>query len=91
MSEFREPDFSRGELELRFENSVVCIYGTSRGLKELADLCRELVENPEQGHIHLEHSARLTRESVRGAIAIFEKNAKKLCTRRFFKKPVRSK
>ncbi|MHC4574966.1 MAG: Imm32 family immunity protein [Planctomycetota bacterium] len=74
MSEkFRKPDFSKYNLELRFENNVGCIYGTAEGLKKIADLCHELIENPNQGHIHLEDYAILTKESERGAIAIFDK------------------
>jgi hypothetical protein len=59
--EFRKPDFSRKILELRFENDVVCIYGTAEGLKQLADLCLELIKNPNEGHMHLEDYDILTK------------------------------
>ena len=70
---FRKPDFGNRNLELRFENEVVCIYGTVAGLKRLGELCNRLIENPAQGHIHLEDAPNfLTDESEKGAIAIFE-------------------
>ena len=31
---FKAPVFSQGSLELRFEDDVVCIYGTQEGLKD---------------------------------------------------------
>ena len=75
-SEFIPPDFSKGDLELRFENKVVCIYGTKEGLKKLAKIILELIENPDQGHVHLENEmcGVLTEESNKGAIAIFPKS-----------------
>jgi hypothetical protein len=69
---FRNPDFSKNDIELRFENEVVCIYGTKKGLAKLAGFCMELIEHPEEGHIHLENYGLLTQESKKGAIAIFE-------------------
>ena len=69
---FRVPDFSNADLELRFENDIVCIYGTSKGLHKLSELCLDLVESPSQGYIHLEDEFDLlTKESKNGAIAIF--------------------
>ena len=74
---FRFPDFSKAELELRFENDVFCIYGTQEGLLKLARLCQDLAANPGQGHIHLDRdhmtSLEITAESEEGAIAIFDK------------------
>ena len=70
--EFRMPDFNEGDLELRYENDVVCIYGTQEGLKKLSDLCLSLIDSPKQGHIHLENeSDLLTKESQPAAMAIF--------------------
>jgi len=62
-------------LELRFENNVVCIYGTEEGLKEIMSMCRFLLEKPSMGHIHIENNAtaKLTPQSLKGAIAIFPK------------------
>jgi hypothetical protein len=73
--EFIPPDFSRGDLELRFENNVICIYGTKEGVKRLADIIVGLTENPGQSHVHLENEmyGMLTKESNKGAIAIFPK------------------
>lgn len=74
--EFTSPDFSTGELELRFEDKVICIYGTKEGLKKLANIVLELIENPGQGHVHLEREMYgvLTEESNKVAIAIFPKS-----------------
>lgn len=73
VEKFTKPDFSKKDVELRFENNVVCIYGTRKGLEKLAKSCRELIDHPNQGHIHLEDYGILTDKSERGAIAIFEK------------------
>lgn len=35
---FKKPDFSKKDLELRFEDNVICIYGTAGGLRKLAEL-----------------------------------------------------
>ncbi len=71
---FELPLFDKGQLELRFENGVVCIYGTADGLGRLSDLIGSLIEKPNMGHIHLECPSQLkllTTKSERGAIAIF--------------------
>jgi hypothetical protein len=69
---FKNPDFSHGTLELRFEEDTVCIYGTQKGLKRLSDLCLDLIQSPNQGHIHLENEMDLTENSLSGAIAFFD-------------------
>ena len=69
--QFRKPNFSEKDVELRFENEAICIYGTVKGLKKIADFCYELINDPNQGHIHLEDYKILTKESKKGAIAIF--------------------
>lgn len=71
---FTKPVFKDRSLELRFEDGVVCIYGTERGLLKLSDLIRSLVEHPGQGHIHIEIEmmGQLTDQSEKGAIAIFD-------------------
>lgn len=71
---FKKPDFSKKELELRFEENVICIYGIAGGLRKLAELCNNLVNEPNQGHIHLEDLHLLTSNSENCAIAIFEKD-----------------
>lgn len=70
---FRPPDFSKYDVELRFENDVVCIYGTEEGLREIIKECQFLLENPDIQHVHLEDTRKLTPESENGAIAIFPK------------------
>ena len=75
-NKFRKPDFSEKDIELRFENDVVCIYGTEEGLRRIADYCCELIKHPNQGHIHLERwcgDGPITKESEEGAIAIFNR------------------
>ena len=72
MATFRKPDFADGCIELRCENKEVSIYGTTLGLKRLADLILKLVDNPKQGHIHLEDYELLTKDSLIGAIAVFD-------------------
>ena len=73
-STFRKPDFRTKDLELRYENGEVCIYGTSEGLKGLISFCQKLLDRPAIGHIHLEDYEVLTPESEIGAIAIFPKS-----------------
>jgi hypothetical protein len=70
---FVEPDFRERDVELRFEGGVVCIYGTTQGLKKIADLCEWLIKDPNQGHIHIEEHRILTDRSEKGVIAIFKK------------------
>jgi len=74
MPEFKNPNFQDKVLELRFENNEICIYGTKEGLQKLSDLILQLVEKPSQGHIHLEDYNVLTKDSLAGAVAIFEKD-----------------
>ena len=68
---FTKPDFRTRSLELRYENGIVCIYGTAEGLRRMAAFCQELIESPSMGHIHLEDYPILTAESEKGAVAIF--------------------
>lgn len=68
---FRKPEFSKGNLELRYEDNVVCIYGTETGLRTLVDCCQRLIQDPNEGHVHLEDYQVLTPKSENGAIAIF--------------------
>jgi hypothetical protein len=73
MANFIRPDFSQGDLELRFENGEVCIYGSAEGLQRLAKYCLQLVGNPSEQHTHLHNLGLLTKQSMKGAIAIFDK------------------
>jgi hypothetical protein len=70
---FRKPKFRTKDLEFRYENGVVCIYGTADGLRKVAAFCQELIDRPSIGHIHVEDYPILTAESERAAIAIFSK------------------
>lgn len=72
MSDLMKPDFTKKCIELNYQDEAICIYGNKKGLKKLADLCLELIENPNQGHIHLENYNILTAASKNGVIAIFE-------------------
>ena len=74
MSEFRKPNFQEKKLELRFEKDEVCIYGTKEGLQKLSDLILKLIAKPSQGHIHLEDYDVLTKDSLVGVVALYEKN-----------------
>lgn len=74
--EFIYPDFSKKDLEVRFENDVVCIYGTENGLKELIRISEFLIDNPEASHLHLDAPPVLTKESLKCVIAIFDKPVK---------------
>ena len=73
MSKFAVPDFTTGELELRVEGTELSIYGTAKGLRKLAEYCLWIVEQPNQQHLHLDTTGLLTKDSAKGAIAIFEK------------------
>jgi len=74
---FREPSFEneKRHIELRFEGEEICIYATSTGLEELMTFCRQLLDKPRIGHIHLEDYEILTKDSLRGTIAVFVSNA----------------
>jgi len=70
-SDFRDPLFNGGTLKLRWENDVVCIYGTEDGLRDLMPLCQRLLDRGKEDHIHIEDKCRLTSESEIGAVALF--------------------
>ena len=72
-STFRKPDFRSKDIELRYENGEICIYGSADGLKRIIAFCQKLIDRPAIGHIHLEDYEILTPESEKGAIAIFSK------------------
>jgi hypothetical protein len=71
---FVVPHFKDKNLELRFENDEVCIYATPIGLKKLIKFCQDLLQNPKQGHIHLEDYEVLTEASLKGVIAVMPQN-----------------
>jgi hypothetical protein len=75
--QFRSPDFTEAEIEIRFEDGEICIYGTPAGLRRIAGLCNSLADRGDNGHIHLDRDHFpghvLTDASEVGAIAVFEK------------------
>ncbi len=74
--EFKIPDFSSGQIEIRVDNDGVAIYGTREGLKSLAHLIDRFASRPASKnrteHVHLEDHGVLTPESLNAAIAYFE-------------------
>lgn len=68
--EFIKPDFAMGDIELRYEESEIAIYATDNGLRKLISFCEMLIENPKQGHIHLEDYEVLTANSLKGTLTI---------------------
>ena len=68
---FREPGFETGHIELRFEDEEICIYATRTGLEKLVTFCRSLLDYRKDGHIHLEDYEVLTKDSLRGTMAVF--------------------
>jgi hypothetical protein len=71
-AEFIKPNFSVGYLELRCDKGEISIYGNKHGLVRLNKLIIDLIDKPQQGHIHLEDYEILTPNSEKGTIAIFE-------------------
>lgn len=71
--EFQKPDFSDKDIELRFVDNEICIYATKTGLKELIKHCQTLIDKHDTGHIHLEDYNVLTKDSLNGVIAVFQK------------------
>jgi hypothetical protein len=69
---FRKPVFGKGIVELRCDNDEVCIYGTKEGLQKVVGLITRLLDNPSEGHIHLQDYELLTDESLIGAVAVFD-------------------
>ncbi len=69
---FKKPNFERRHIELRFEDEEICIYATDVGLEKLTIFCKSLLDNPQKGHIHLEDYEVLTKDSLRGTIAVFK-------------------
>jgi hypothetical protein len=68
---FVAPRFVDGDLEFRYDEGEVCIYATRDGLEHLIEFCQRLINNRGNQHIHLEDYQVLTKESLRGTIAVF--------------------
>lgn len=71
--EFNKPIFDDRCIEFRYEGNEICIYGTKEGLKKLSDLILTVVGKPKEDHIHLEDYEILTKDSLPGVIAAFDK------------------
>ena len=76
MDDFKFPDLSNHQLEVRIDGDEVALYGTIDGLKEFAALCCELSDatsrKGESEHVHVEDRIRITKRSARFVIACFE-------------------
>jgi len=75
--ESRKPNFGKQHIELRFENDEICIYATRVGLERIVAFCNYLLDHPRRGagHVHLEDYEILTKDSLRGTIAVFMSEA----------------
>ncbi len=62
---FENPDFSSGEIEVRYEDGEVCIYASASGLKDIISHCEALIKEQPGEHIHLEDYEVLTTKSLR--------------------------
>lgn len=72
MAPFLDPSFESGDLELRFADGEVMIYGTPSGLERFASLCVTLAQGTQATeHRHIEDYELLTPQSLRGVIAVF--------------------
>lgn len=67
-----KPDFADGDIEFRIKDNEIFIYGTPVGLKKLIGFCERLLNDPSNGHIHLEDYEVLTANSQKGTIAVFD-------------------
>jgi hypothetical protein len=72
MSQFINPNFSKGGIEFRVVGNEVCVYATSEGLKKLSSFCEKLIDDKKTGHIHLEDYEVLTEKSLGAVLAIVE-------------------
>ena len=70
---FLHPDFSDGDIEFRIEEGDICIYTTDTGLAKIISFCESLRDAKSEGHIHLEDYGVLTKKSLKGVLAKFEK------------------
>ena len=67
---FKEPNFNGKHIEIRRDGDDVEVIATKIGLEKLINFCRDLINNPHQGHIHLEDYDVLTNESLKGALVL---------------------
>ena len=69
---FEKPDFINEILEFRFDNNEVCIYGSAKGLKWLAEKCLLLSNEKQINHVHLSDYQILTKNSLEATLALFQ-------------------
>ena len=77
--QFDESKFSNAELEfglnMEKKREIIYITGTQKGLLWFIDQCKILIDEPEQGHVHIDKkhdmSKILTKQSLEVTIAIF--------------------
>lgn len=67
------PDFSEFDLELSIVDEEIRIFGNRRGIEKLSALCIELLNKSSDEHVHLEDYQLLTEKSLKGVIALFQK------------------
>lgn len=70
--DFKKPEFKEGNIELRFQDGEVALYGTKEGFEKFIGLCQDLMTRKAPDHIHLEDYEILTKNSTRATIAIFD-------------------
>jgi hypothetical protein len=76
MTTFIQPDFSARDLEFRFEEGEVLVYGSQRGLTRLAEICLQIAQQlagEDNAHVHLEDHDLLTDKSLRAVVAGFQR------------------
>jgi hypothetical protein len=69
---FKNPIFTDGSIEFRFEDGEVALYGTREGFEKFIGLCQELIIRKAPDHLHLEDYEILTENSTKATIGIFE-------------------
>lgn len=70
--QLRRPDFDTGVIKLGVAKDEIYIYATEVGLRKLRDFCNVLLTKAKEDHIHLEDFDVLTKDSLKGVIALFK-------------------
>ena len=68
----RKPDFDSGVIKLGIAEGEVYIYATEVGLRKLTDFCKLLLTKSKEDHMQLEDFDVLTKDSLKGVIALFK-------------------
>ena len=77
MKTFNRPSFADGQIEVRYCDKEMCIYGTASGLERLIQLIRDLIstnQDQESAHIHVEDFDLLTKSSLKCVVALFNES-----------------